>query len=829
MDITQDPIAPATRRSGTGHRSAGTTAGRWFFRLLGALVLLMGAALAYGGVRLLAVDGSAYYVVAGFVAIVSGVLLALRHMNGVWLFSALSLGTLVWSLAEVGLEGWGLIPRLDWLIVPGLVLLAGYRFAVRELVGMRRTGYIAATAVPSLLSLAAILVPLLNPAAVMLAESSEPFPRPATPFSRGTVDAPDGNIAANHDASSWTAYAGSNLSNHYSPASQITPANVGQLKKAWEFHTGDLPPPGLKTKQYLNENSPLKIGDSVYVCTPTQQVIALDAASGKEKWRFNPRADAKTLNTGGAYCRGVAYYAVPNGVGECATRILWGVTGGRLAAIDAETGKSCSGFGQGGFVDLTKGMGKFTPGYFGTTSAPVVIRGKVIIGQMVRDGQDRRAPSGVVRAYDVVTGKFAWAWDLGRPGVTTEPGPGEEYTPGTPNVWAPISADDQLGLVYLPTGNAAGDFWGGTRTALEEEFTSSLVAVEAATGRVVWHFRTVNHDLWDFDIGPQPNLVDWPVGDGVRPAVIQATKSGQIFVLDRENGKPLMPVVQMPAPKGAEAGDFTAPTQPISPGMPMTVGAPGYIAERLTERDAWGLSPFDQLACRIEFKSNRYQGMWTPPSLSGSIQYPGSHGGLNWGGVSVDLQRGIMVMNTNRLPYIGRLVSREEIDAKGSRSLNQGGPDKRMMPQVGLPVGAVKSPWLSALQQPCIAPPWGHLTGVDLRTRQVIWRRPFGTGYDSGPMGLKTHMKLPTGTPSDGGPLTTAGGVTIIGATLDQFMRGFDTATGRMLWEERLPAGAQAAPISYVHNGKQYVVAVVGGHQRLGTKLGDSVIAWTLP
>lgn len=790
--------------------------------------MLMGLALAYGGARLLAVDGSAYYLVAGVAATAAGFLLVRRRPTGVWLLSALSCGTLVWALVEVGLEGWGLIPRLGWLIVPGLVLLAGYRLALRELPGIRRGTYLAATAVPSLLSLTAILVPLFNPANVMLASPAAQLLRPATPFSSGTVETPDGNVAANHDASNWTAYAGSNLSNHYSPAAQITPSNVGKLKKAWEFHTGDLPAPGSKI-QYLNENSPLKIGDKVFVCTPTQQVIALDAATGKQQWRFNPQADPKALQTAGAYCRGVAYYAVPNGTGECKTRILWGVTGGKLAAVDAETGKSCRDFGENGFVDLKKGIGKFTPGYFGNTSAPIVIRGKVIVGQMVRDGQDRYAPSGVVRAYDAVTGKFSWAWDIGRPGNTSEPGPDEQYTPGTPNVWAPIAADDQLGLVYLPTGNAAGDYWGGSRTGHEEEYTSSVVAVEAATGHVVWHFRTVNHDLWDFDIGPQPNLVDWPTEDGVRPAIIQATKSGQIFVLDRSNGKPLMPVVQMPAPQGGEAGDFTAKTQPMSPGMPMTIGAPGFDPETLTESDAWGVSAFDQLACRIQFKSSRYDGLWTPPGFKKSIQYPGAHGGLNWGGVSVDLQRGIMVFNSNRLPYIGSLVARTEIDAAGSKSLNQGGSAKGLLPQVGLPVGAAKSPWLSALNTPCIAPPWGYLTGVDLRTRQVIWRRPFGTGYDSGPLGIPSRVKLEMGTPSDGGPLTTAGGVTIIGATLDRFMRGFDTATGRMLWEERLPAGAQAAPISYVANGKQYVVAVVGGHQRLPTKLGDSVIAWTVP
>lgn len=374
---TGAPYAAATGRSGAF--------GRWFFGILGAVVALMGLALIYGGVRLLMVHGSAYYAIAGVIALAAGALLALRRIGGVWTLSALTVGTLIWSLVETGLDGWALIPRLDWLIVPSLALCAAYRLAVRQLPGMRRGWYLAATAVPALASLLAILVPLFNPANVMLAPPSAQQMRPSAPFSRPGVPSPDGNVAANHDGTNWTAYAGSNLANHYSPATLITPQNVGTLKKAWEFHTGDLPPQGSKT-QYLNENTPLKVGDNLYVCTPTQQVIALDAITGKEKWRFNPHADPKALQTAGAYCRGVAYYVAPAGTAQCKTRILWGVTGGKLAAIDAETGTSCKDFGTDGYADLKKGIGKFTPGYFGNTSAPIVLRGKVIIGQMVRDG-----------------------------------------------------------------------------------------------------------------------------------------------------------------------------------------------------------------------------------------------------------------------------------------------------------------------------------------------------------------------------------------------------------------------------------------------------------
>jgi len=795
----------------------------------GIFMVIVGFALTYLGIRLAIIGGSWYYLLAGLATTLAGVQVIRLHVTGAYIIGALSLLTLAWSWWEVGYNGWAMIPRLDWIVVLGIMLLAALRPAQRTLKNFRKRSYVALTAVPSIAGLLSILVPLLVPQNVKLAEPELALKRPVEPFSRQQVNSPDSNVAANHDETNWTAYAGSNLSNHYSPAKQINAQNVGRLEKAWEYHTGDLPAPGSKIP-YLSENTPLKVGSSVYVCTPSQQVIALDAGTGKEKWRFDPKANPKALETAGAYCRGVAYFEVPTTipVENCRTRIIWGVTGGRMAAVDAETGESCKGFAENGFVDLSKGIGNFAPGYWGNTSAPIVIRGNVIIGHMVRDGQDRYAPSGVVRAYDAVTGKFAWAWDLGNPGVTTEPGPDEHYTPGTPNVWAPITGDDELGLIYVGTGNASGDFYGSTRSEAEEEYTSAIVALDAKTGLEKWHFRTVNHDLWDFDIGPQPNLVDWPTKTGMRPAVVQATKSGQIFVLDRETGEPLMPVEHLPVPQGADGGNWTAATQPFSTGMPNTVGAPSKKARDLTESDAWGISPFDQAMCRIQYRSLRYDGMFTPPMTTGTLAYPGNHGGLNWGGVAIDVHRGIMTMNTNNLPYVERVISREEIDAKGSRSLNQGGGSKGLMPQVGLPMGAEKAPWLSSLGVPCISPPWGYLSGVDLRTTDVIWQRPLGSGYDTGPLGIPSRVKLDMGTPSDGGPLITGGGVTFVGATLDYFMRAFDSQTGQKLWETRLPAGAQGAPMTYVHNGEQYIVAVVGGHQRLGTKIGDSVIAWKL-
>ncbi|RYY87555.1 MAG: membrane-bound PQQ-dependent dehydrogenase, glucose/quinate/shikimate family, partial [Comamonadaceae bacterium] len=448
----------------------------------------------------------------------------------------------------------------------------------------------------------------------------------------------------------------------------------------------------------------------------------------------------------------------------------------------------------------------------------------------VADGEERDAPSGVVRGYDAVTGAQRWAWDLGRPGVSTPPPPGEVYTRSTPNVWSLLSGDDELGLVYLPTGNPASDFWGEDRTPFEEEFTASLVALDAATGQYRWHFRTVNHDLWDFDLSPQPNLVDFPTPNGPRPAIVQASKNGQVYVLDRATGQPLLPVVQAPVPQFVDTPEKIAATQPLSPGMPNTVGPPGKETEQLRESHAWGITAFDQLLCRIQFRKLRYEGPYTPPTLQGSIAWPGNHGGINWGGIAIDPQRGIMVMNSNRLPYTEHVYTREEIDRLGVRSVFRGESETPVyMPQLGSRMGAKKEPWMSPLDTPCIAPPWGYISATDLRTREILWRRPLGTGYDHGPLGIPSRVKLEMGTPNNSGSLTTGGGMTFIGAALDRFLRGFDTETGELLWEVRLPAGAQAAPMSYEIGGRQYIVAAVGGHDRMDTKLGDSVIAWALP
>jgi len=790
---------------------------------LSALALLvMGGYLAVLG-------GSWFYALLGTVLMVSAVLMFRGDASSGTVFGGAVALSMAWAWWEVGFDGWALVPRLAWLAVGGLVLCACWPVARRRLRRAALAPWLVATGALPLAAGLMVLLPLLAPRSVELASAQSP--RPAEAFSRGQVPTPDGNVSASHAASSWTAYGGSNLANKFSPAAQITPANAGELVEAWHFRTGDNKADDAD-HAYAFQNTPLMVDGTLYLCTPSQIVVALDAATGTEKWRFDPQADRQAMaNIAASVCRGVAYHASREALPACTKRVFIPVVDGRMGAVDAETGKLCTGFGRDGYVDLNEGTGNTFPGFVAPTSPPIVMRGVAIIGTgQVADGEERDAPSGVVRAYDAVTGEQRWAWDLGRPGVKTPPAPGETYTRSTPNVWSLLAGDDELGLVYLPTGNPASDFYGRDRTPLEDEYTAALVALDAATGDERWHFRTVNHDLWDFDLSPQPNLVDWPTPQGPRPAVVQASKNGQVYVLDRATGEPLMPVVQTPVPQHVDTDEPIAATQPLSPGMPNTVGPPGKETEVLKEHHAWGITPFDQLICRIAFKRLRYDGAYTPPTLQGSLAYPGNHGGINWGGISIDVQRGILVMNSNRLPYTEHVYPRERMEAMGVRSVFRGENEApTYMPQLGSTYGAKKEPWMSPLNVPCIAPPWGYISGTDLRTQEVIWRRPLGTGYDHGPLGIPSRIKLQMGTPNNSGSVTTAGGVTFIGAALDRFLRGFDTQTGELVWEVRLPAGAQANPMSYEIDGRQYIVAAVGGHDRMETRLGDSVIAWALP
>lgn len=797
-----------------GERSNGVAS--WPPRLLGAAFLLIGLVLAVGGAWLAVLHGSPYYGLAGLGLIVSGVLLITRRITGVWLYAAVFAATLVWALWEVGLNGWALVPRLVgplvllWLALACAPLLTLDRRA-RKLAG----GLFAGSLVLTLVGVAAVAI------------AAAPG-KPGEPSSGSGLLAMDGTMAAGAD---WTAYGGTYGAQRYSTLAQITPENAGQLRRAWLFHTGDMPDTPEAKKQYGAETTPLKVGDALYLCTPKNVMIALDAATGKERWRFDPKvADIHIPYT--AACRGVAYYAAPNASGPCARRIIEGTLDARLIAVDAGTGQPCAGFGFGGQVDTNQGVGKAAAGMFSITSAPTIVRGVVVTGHQVLDGQRRDAPSGVIQGYDAVTGQLRWAWDMTRPDLTGAPPPGQTYTRGTPNMWTTASGDEALGLVYLPLGNSAVDYWSSTRSPLEKAHSSSLVALDVTTGKKVWSFQAVHNDVWDYDLGSQATLVNFPTGAGTVPALVLPGKQGDLYVLDRRTGAPLTGVVEKPVPQGGVEPLQRAPTQPFSLFHTLRKAD-------LTEKRMWGMSPIDQMICRIQFRSATYKGFYTPPETKGHyVEYPGYNGGSDWGGIAVDPARGVIVANYNDMPNYNRLVPRAEADRKGwaPRGEERGGSMKKGAegagdPQWGSPYAIdVNAGWrLPVTGLLCKEPPYGGLTAIDLRTGRTLWDRPFGSARNNGPFGIPSRLPIEIGTPNNGGAVVTAGGVIFIAAATDDLIRAVDLKTGKTLWTDHLPGGGQATPMTYEIGGKQYLVIMAGGHHFMETKISDALVAYALP
>lgn len=760
---------------------------------------LIGLVLLCGGVWLVSLGGSTFYVVYGVLLLVSAFWIAKRHNYGVLAGAVAFLVAVAWGFVEAGFDFWQLVPRLG---IP-LALAIALAFLTPY---VRSQNAVAKT--PARWAGAALTLALVG--GIGVAFTSEPLVRSTVPE---TALRP-----AQQDGKDWAAYGRTNDGTRYAPADQITPANVDKLQVAWTFHTGEIAKDGAE-----DQNTPLQIGDTLYVCTPHNQVIAIDADKGAERWRYNPQSRTNVWER----CRGLGYHkAEAASGGVCSNRIYLATNDARLIAIDAQSGRLCGDFGENGTVNLRQGMGAADPGVYSQTSAPTVAGNLVIVGGRVYDNLAVDEPSGVVRAFDVGTGKLVWAYDIGNPLVTTEPPAGQTYTRGTPNVWASPAVDETLGLIYLPTGNSTPDFWGGERTPIEEKHSSAVVALDLKTGRERWVFQTTHHDLWDYDVPAQPTLYDIPNGKGgTTPALIQVTKRGQIFLLDRRNGKPISPVEERRVPKGSIPGERYSPTQPYSVGMPV-IGA-----DPLSEGRMWGVSMFDQLWCRVAFRKLRYEGDMTPPSLEGTLQWPGFYGGMNWGSASVNRTNDYLIVNDIRLAQILRLVPRAETDriiasAKGGGGAGHDG----INPQAGAPYGALLTGFMSPLGVPCQNPPFGTMTAIDLKTREVVWQKPLGTTEDTGPLGIKTRLRVPIGTPTLSGALTTGSGLIFYTGTTDYYLRAMDVRTGKELLAKRMPVGGQATPMTFVSpkTKKQYVVVTAGG-ARQSPDRGDLVIAYALP
>jgi len=787
-------------------------AAAWAVCMLGALMVLIGVTLLLGGIQLALLGGSWYYFIAGAGLIAAGWALMQRRVIGAWIYVALFAFTLMWALSEVQLNGWALVPRLFGPFVLLLLVVLAWPVLDPEHGKRRRIIGLAVWLLAALVGGAAIAqanapTPARNLPAVGLAMSDP------SPFEVGA---------------DWPAYGATYAAHRFSPLTQITRENVRDLERAWVFRTGDTP-----EDNFGAETTPIKVGDTVFLCTSRNIIIALDATNGRERWRYDPHVGDEYIPYTAA-CRGVAYYSAPqaNVADGCQERIVEGTLDGRLIAVNARTGEPCSGFGEDGAVSITEGMGEVVPGMVSITSAPTIVRGTIVTGHQVLDGQTLDAPSGVIQAYDAITGELRWAWDMTHPDWRGMPPAGQTWTRGTPNMWTTATGDEELGLVYLPLGNSAVDYWSGTRTPEEDEYTAALVALDIATGRPRWRFRTVNVDVWDYDLGSQPTLIDYPTRDGVVPAVVLASKQGEIYILDRRTGEPLHQVVQRAAPQGGVEPERRARTQPFS-------GFHSLRMRDLREADMWGMTVIDQMFCRIAFRQAEYRGIYTPPTADRHwIQYPGYNGGSDWGGVALDPRRGVLIANYNDMPNHNRLVSREEADRLGwaprgqARGGDMGdGAEGAGDPQAGAPYAIdVNAGWRNDFTKLlCKQPPYGGIRAIDLRSGRTLWDRPLGTARRNGPFGIPSMLPLNIGTPNNGGAVVTAGGLIFIAAATDNLIRAIDIETGETIWQDTIPAGGQANPMMYEAGGRQYLVIMAGGHHFMETPPGDYVIAYALP
>ncbi|TPM44892.1 glucose/quinate/shikimate family membrane-bound PQQ-dependent dehydrogenase [Mesorhizobium sp. B2-2-3] len=762
------------------------------------ILLLIGLALGAGGIWLASLGGSWYYIISGIAFLIAAWLLYRRRSTALWLYAAIVLGTLAWAVWEIGFDWWELGPRGGIIVLVALWLLTPW--ARRGLIGPDGRA-------PLILAVLASLA--------VAGYSMTTDPKDIA----GNLDidkvTPAADLGGDIPAGEWHFYGRTPYGQRYSPLDQITPENVANLQPAWTYRTGDVKGPD-DVGETTYQVTPLKIADTLYICTPHNFAIAIDAATGKEKWRYDPQVKLDK-DRQHQTCRGVSYYADAKiGAGQpCAARVYLPTSDARLIALDAANGQVCQAFAEGGTLNLLTGMPYPKSGYYYSTSAPLISGDKIVVGGAVNDNYSTQEPSGVIRAFDASTGALIWNWDSGNPEQTTPLAAGQTYTANSPNMWSTPSADEKLGLLYIPLGNQTPDQLGAGRSANVEKFSSSITALDLNTGQLKWVRQTVHHDLWDMDVPAQPSLVDITKTDGtVVPALVGPTKQGDLYVLDRRTGEPVIPVKEVPAPGGAIEGDHTSPTQPVSD---LSFNPPP-----LTDADMWGITMFDQLACRIALHRLRYEGRYTPPSLQGTLVYPGNFGVFNWGGVAVDPVRQVLFGMPTYLAFTSRLVPRADVpppgDAKGSeQGLNRND---------GAPYAVVMGPFLSPLGIPCQAPPWGYVAGADLRTGQIVYKHRNGTVYDMTPLPLP----LKVGVPGIGGPMITAGGVAFLGAAVDDYLRAYDLTSGRQLWQARLPAGGQSTPMTYtVADGRQFVVIVAGGHGSVGTKPGDYVMAYALP
>lgn len=603
----------------------------------------------------------------------------------------------------------------------------------------------------------------------------------------------------------WQHYGGDAEGTRYSSLTQINRTNVGELVQAWAYRTGELGEASASAHKLTFEATPILFEERLYVSTAFGKIIALDPVTGTEVWAFDPEVD-RSVQYSELTSRGVSAWRDPGADpgASCASRIIEGTIDARLIAVDAHTGQPCETFGENGTIDLARGVGTHdNPRHqdYQVTSPPAIINDRIVVGSSIGDNWHADTGSGRVRAYDARTGALLWTW---------EPIYRTEGQVGAANAWSILSADAERDLVFVPTTSPSPDFYGGQRLG-DNHYANSIVALNAATGEVVWHFQTVHHDLWDYDHAAQPALVEIEKDQGIVPAVVVATKTGNLFVLHRETGEPLFPVEERPVPQTDIAGEASHPTQPFAV-VPRSL----MPHDPVTMDDVWGVTESDRAECRALLEGRRSEGIFTPPSLEGTVMYPGNGAGTNWGSVAYEPAKNLLLLNTTRYATIVQLIPRDQV------------ADERNNPEAGFglsqqrntPYAMKRRDFISSSGIPCLAPPWGMLHAVDLKTGDVRWEIPFGVGPDGEMIGI----------PNFGGPIVTAGGLVFIGATFDNQLRAFDNASGELLWSTTLPRSAVATPMTYEGvSGKQYIVIAAGGYGKAGLPVGDFLIAFSLP
>lgn len=779
-----------------------TRIAHWFFvgllALIGLYLTLLGGFLVY-------ISGSFYYVAVGVALLAAAVFAARRNAKVIQVYGGILAVTAVWALYEAELDLLALLPRLAaWMVVGSWFFTPWFKRAMAAGSNLGKA--------PSKWWLGG---PIMVSALILLFSTFQTY----TQNSTGTVR----QITDSQTTTDWRQYGNTDGGTRFAEIEQINRDTVAGLKEVWRFRTG---------VENDFKMTPLQVGNLLYLCGAKNILIAIDSDTGEEAWRYDPEAVPPAAHQYARTCRGISYFEAPETyVGACKSRIVTATIDARLISVDAETGTLCTTFGDNGQVNLRKGLGDHQPDEYYMTSPPLVAGDVLVVGGLVLDSQDLGLPSGVVRAFDALSGSFVWAWDVGRPGNHSEPGEGEEYTRGTPNVWSIMSYDADLDLIYAPTGNASPDYFGGERRPFDDEWSSSIVAIDAGSGEPRWKFQTVHHDIWDYDVPAQPVLVDVEKDGQLIPSVAVPTKRGDIFLLDRRNGAPVHPIEERPVPQDPADGEYLSPTQPFSP-------LPDFHPFR-HEKDMWGLTPLDQLLCRVEYRMMRYEGLFTPPTQRGSFFYPANFGGFNWGSVSVDADHGLLVAAPMMLGNRTMLVTPEQVAEAGPRAallLGKNHPAVRMDPEAPMPeprepdpndpydhvrikfygltlpfMSRFYVPLLGGTQVPCFEPPWSRIAVIDLNTKELLWSRPVGSMKDSGPFGWRSGLPFQVGTPLRAGTMTTRGGLTFISSTMDSTVRAFDVRTGEVRWQADLPGSGQATPMTYLSEttGKQYLIVTV--------------------